>query len=167
MKWILLLITIVSCSSNQLSIKEAAESKWSVLEQSIVSNWNKSKVLSLLGEPSQKSGKNEDSWVYYSDQTRLQEWVIGFDIKSKKVIKVTFGPTGFLNTEFTLDKILKRWKGSSCKKMKSKMYTKGHTVYQDTYYLCGPNKRIDVNRYNEVTWISVSKDNKIKRSNFK
>lgn len=158
MRWIALLIIFVSCSSNQLSRREEVENRWSILERSIDNGWKKSKILNMLGEPSRKHLKNEESWIYNSKQTGFQEWVIHFDLKSKKVIGVTFGPTGILDKEFTQDKILKRWGKLNCKKRKSDMYMKGHTVYQDTFYLCDGNKRVDLNRYGEVTWISVSRN---------
>jgi hypothetical protein len=156
MKWVLLISIIVSCSSHMLLNKKRIEKRWSVLESAVDKKWNQKKVLFELGKPENKDLDNEsESWFYYSSDEGGQEWSISFRLKDKTVSYVGFNSPESIASEFTLDKILKRWKKLNCKKKKSKMYAKGHSVYRDQYYLCDGKKRIDYNRYKEVSWIRV------------
>lgn len=157
MKWILLLSLLISCSTTKRTFQENINKRWAILEDAITQNWDQSKIVKLLGVP-QKKIKDEikEYWSYYSSKNGIQEWSISFSLKSKKVTYVGYNPTGLMDAEFTLDKILKRWKKNNCMDKKSDWYAKGHTVYQDNYYLCDGNKRIYYNRYEEVSWIKIS-----------
>ncbi|MGB0453772.1 MAG: hypothetical protein ACPGJV_08645 [Bacteriovoracaceae bacterium] len=157
MKWMLMATIFFSCSTYQSTRKKEIERRWLILERAIEDRWTQKEIVNLLGSPESKDRDKEDeSWSYSSEESGVQEWSISFNLKSKIVSYISYGPTGSLDNDFTLDKILKRWESLNCKKKKSKMYTRGHTVYQDQYYLCDGNKRIDYNRYNEVSWIRVS-----------
>lgn len=153
----MILFLVISCTTFKDNSRNAIEQRWSILESAISAKWTKTNILNILGSPkSKKLDKEDETWFYDSKETSYQEWIISFGLKSETVTNIIFGPTGSMNTEFTLDKILMRWKKYNCVNKKSGWYAKGHTVYQDTYYLCDGNKRIDYNRYGEVSWIKIS-----------
>ncbi len=155
MKYLLIIMLLTSCSSHQRTTEEKVKSKWIILENAVSEKWTPEKILERLGKPKEmRSNKGGESWYYQSSENGYQEWSIG--IKGGIVTGLIYFPTGSMNDEFTLDKILKRWKKFNCKKKKSERYMKGHTVYQDQYYLCDGNKRIEYDRYNEVSWIRVN-----------
>ncbi len=156
MRWLFIILFAISCTSFKHVGNDEIEKRWSILELAINEKWTKKDIFHILGNPeSRKPDEEGESWFYDSKENDYQEWVISFNLKGEIVTNIGFGPTGSMGKEFTLPKILERWKNLNCKKKKSKWYSKGHTVYQDIYYICDGGKRIDYNRYNEVSWIRV------------
>ncbi len=156
MKYLLTIMLLSACSSYHITSEEKTKANWSILELAIKEKWSTGGIVKLLGKPKKIITKQDsESWYYESSENGSQEWSIGF--KDKIVNGILFIPTGSMDSRFTLDEILKRWSNLNCKKKKSKWYSKGHTVYQDQYYICNGSKRIDYNRYNEVSWIKVTK----------
>ena len=154
MKSILLIIFFLGCTPCQLDIKEKAEKHWAVLEQAVYEKWSQERVLKSLGEPKEKSlGKKNESWSY-DTPNGYQEWSFSFDLKEKNVLHVGYSPTESMTGQFTLEKILARWKKLNCKKKKERII-KPHVIRDIEYYLCDGNKRINYNIYNEVSWIWI------------
>ncbi len=160
MKCLFIIIFIaIGCTTFKNVSRDEVEKRWSILEDAIDKKWHKENVLNILGVPERKNSDNEDeSWFYNSKETGYQEWVISFNLKNESVTSIGFGPTGSMDKKFTLPKILERWKKYNCVNNKSEWYTKGHTVYQDSYYLCDGNRKIEHNRYMEVSWIGVRRE---------
>lgn len=156
MKYIVMIALFLSCSSSELSLQTKVEPKWLILEKAIAENWDQGRILQILGSPKEKTKeKFKEFWLYESSENGVQEWSFSFNIVNKRITYIGFNPTGSMDKEFTLEKILKRWKRYNCINKKSDWYMKRHTVYQDTYYICDGNRRINYNRYKEVSWIRI------------
>ncbi len=155
MRYILIIILINACSSYSLSIEEKIQLRWAILENAVNKKWNQERISSELGEPAEKHiDKNNESWFYYA-QEEGQEWSISFDLKDKTVSYIGYNPPELFAMKFTLDKILERWKKFNCENKKER-FVRGHgTVHDIQYYVCDGGKRIDYNRYGEVSWIRV------------
>ena len=150
------LFLVISCTTFKDNSRNTMEQRWSILEKAISDKWTQEDIRHILGTPQSKKFDQEDeTWFYDSKESGYQEWIISFNIKDKIVMNIGFGPTGLMDKEFTLSKILERWKKYNCVSKKSDWYSKGHTVYQDTYYLCDGNRKIEYNRYEEISWIWV------------
>jgi hypothetical protein len=159
MKWIFLLVFLLSCSSQELSTPEENEKKWFVLEQAIDNDWTQEKVLQELGEATEKSLlKGEEFWSYDNSKSESLEWTISFNTVSKKIMHITFSPFKDTRKDFTLDKVLTRWKRFNCQK-KKELYqsTNGHLIKEIEYYICDGGKQISYNQYGEIRWIKITK----------
>ena len=116
---------------------------------------NDANIIENIGQPLKKySKKSYETWYYESLETSLQEWSI--EISNKMIKGIIYFPSSSRGNDFTLVKVLKHWKNLNCKQKKSDLYRRGHTYYQDNYYLCDDNKKIDINKYNEITSIRVN-----------
>ena len=158
MKYFFILMLLMACSAHKVSTKEKVRIRWAILENAINESWTSDKIIALLGKPTEiEFDKGSKSFYYESPENGFQEWSIGF--KENVTTGISFQPTGIMRKEFALKKIRERWEKYNCVNKISDLYRKGHTIYRDEYYLCDGGKRIDYNRYKEVSWIRVKREN--------
>lgn len=159
MKIIIFCFFIISCSSldTKNNNKDVADYNWSIIENSNEKLLSLPEVKNLFGEPV-RSYQYDDgtiSLIYFNKKTNFQEWAFAFH--GDKITGITYIPQAPFRNDFTLDKILKRWKDLNCKKIEEPVIT-SHTINTKTYMSCDKGRRIvNYNRYNEVSSIYVKK----------
>lgn len=160
MKYIIFLILLISCSS----LKKPNDTIdhliliWQLLEKAPSEQWYKDKLVSNIGYPKEKiphpKKKNLTGWIYLNTENSFQEWGITID-KNNIVDSVTYIPSGKYRPEFTIEKIMDRWKDLKCKKEEKQVLTP-HVIKKERFISCDNGKRIiHYNRYNEVESILV------------
>lgn len=149
---------LISCSSaKKLTEQEEIEKRWFVLEHAVSENWTQEKILQELGQPQEKSlHEGEEFWSYDAEGGEAQQWSVRFNPKNREIKHLAFSPYKLTRKGFTLDEVLERWKKFDCKP-KEERFVSGHTVHDIQYYVCDGGKRVDYNRYKDVSWIRVKK----------
>ena len=161
MKWIIFSIFFISCSLLDLNTNEKkyVELVWKILENASIQSWSEDKIITTLGKPKEKyvhkNKKESISWFYVQSETGLQEWALS--LKNKKVDGVLYMPKDPYRSEFTIKKIMFRWKNLDCKHKKKQILRPG-LIKIITYVGCDNDKRIiEYNRYKEVLSVTVEK----------
>jgi hypothetical protein len=102
MKYLTLLL-LISCSQfEKASVQKT--NFWDILEE-YQSSWDGEKIISLLGSPVDiVSGPNanQKSWLYYSQKTKFQSWVIGITT-SNRIRALAYFPTSSGKSLYIMD----------------------------------------------------------------
>ncbi len=160
MKWSILIVLLTSCASVHQAKENHIEVIWNIIENASINGWSPKKLISKIGEPKQKIEKPThdiySAWIYSDRESGFQEW--GISIKKDNTIgSITYLPKDPYRHEFTVNKIMARWKNLNCKHEKKQELSPG-LVKIVTYVACDNNKRIvKYNRYKEVESILVKK----------
>ena len=160
MKLIILLVFLISCSSVKTIVNENNDllSTWEIIENASLKSWNKELLISKLGLPNEKYShpkkQNHSAWIYLNKKTGFQEW--GITLKhDRTIISVTYLPNDPYRNEFTIEKIMARWKNFNCID-KTELKLSPGLVKTITYLDCDNGHRIiTYNMYKEVESILV------------
>lgn len=149
------LLFLISCSFfDHVEVRKT--NFWDILE-SYQASWDGSKVVSLLGPPSETSAtrdSGEESWRYYSSETKFQSWAFSLS-RGKKVTAVAYFPTSSGKSLYVMD-VEKRWASKKCEHKRATVLTAGHHYTEERNLICeGGRIRVPYNRYNEVEGIYV------------
>ena len=151
----------VSCFSVnvQSSKNNYVETVWNILENAYHQGWNKNQIIKILGEPKEAQShpekKGQVSWFYFQKDTGFQEWTFG--INDGNVIAVLYMPKDHYRSEFTIEKIMIRWKELNCQHKENQIVSTD-LIRVVKYIGCSNNKIIaEYNRYNQVESIIVEK----------
>jgi hypothetical protein len=152
MKYITFLF-LISCSFFDHS-NEKKINFWDILE-GYQASWDGAKIVSLLGSPTETAAtpdSNQESWRYYSSETKFQSWAFSLS-RDKKVIAVAYFPTSSGKSLYIMD-VEKRWASKKCEHKKATVLTAGHHYTEERNLICeGGRIRVPYNRYNEVEGI--------------
>lgn len=128
---------------------------WAMIERIESEKWRREKVVSVLGEPHKVMSDKEDKFealFYNYPRTSHQQWSFEFS-KLNTLINITFVPTSINREDFTINSIIQKW-GVTCTK-KKEVDTSMHFI-RNIYYLdCGKKHRAYLNRYDEVTSLTI------------
>ncbi len=160
MKLVILLAFLISCSSVKTFVSEDNYllSAWEIIEDASPKNWNKEQLISKLGLPKEQYShpkkQNHSAWIYFDKKTGFQEW--GISINQDGIAhSVTYLPKDPYRHEFTIEKIMARWKNLNCSH-KTKQELSPGLVKIITYLDCDNGHRIvKYNMYKEVESILV------------
>ena len=162
MKWIIIAMLLISCSllDSTTSNDSYVKSTWEIIENASVQGWSKKEIISKLGSPHEKyvNPKNKEyiSWFYFQKKTGFQEWAFTFN-QEGNVKGVLYLPKDPHRSDFSIDKIMARWKNLNCEHKKKQVLMPG-LIKTVSYVGCDNEKRfIEYNRYKEVESISVEK----------
>ena len=129
---------------------------WNVIENASSKHWTKSKLENEIGI-AQKEIKNPVKKIHLAllyEQNNRQKWGITLS-KDNTVESVTYLPTDSYRSEFTIQKIMNRWRDLNCKKEEKQVLTP-HVIKKERFITCDNGKRIiRYNQYNEVESILV------------
>lgn len=150
---IILMLALIGCSSADRAL-DTTEKNWSILELAVAQNWDNEHVQRILGAPAKiETDQQYETWYYYAEGSKHQRWIVSFELSRKEVVTVGFSPTKAIDEAFSLDSVLARWKNFNCVEHNVQRPTKGHTVLRDLTYRCDGKRKIEYNRYRELTWI--------------
>ncbi|NOT77599.1 MAG: hypothetical protein HOP07_01200 [Bacteriovoracaceae bacterium] len=128
---------------------------WAMIEKIESEKWSREKVVSFLGEPHKVMSDKKDKFealFYNYPRTNHQQWSFEFS-KENALLNITFVPTTINREDFTISSITQKW-GVICTK-KKEVDTSMHFI-RNIYYLdCGKNHRAYLNRYDEVTSLTI------------
>lgn len=146
----MLLAGCTSLKTNEL------KQTWNVIENASTKNWTKDKLENEIGV-AQEEIKSPTARIHLTllyEQSNRQKW--GITISKNNIVEsVTYLPTDIYRHEFTIEKIMNRWKNLNCKKEEKQILTP-HVIKKERFISCDNGKRIiHYNRYNEVESILV------------
>ena len=161
MKYLIIFTFLISCSSinNPRPKENYVESRWEIIENATLKKWGYKQLISKLGQPHGKYKHpiktDHIAWIYYQKSTGIQEWAFVLN-KQGIIVSVLYKPKDPYRYEFTIDKIITRWKNFNCKHEKKQELRPG-LVKVITYLDCDTGNRIvKYNMYKQVTSINVS-----------
>lgn len=150
---IFIIMFLTGCTS--LKTNELKQT-WKVIEDAPSKHWSRSNLENVIGVPN-KEMKNPTKKIHLAllyEQDNRQKWGITMS-KHNIVESVTYLPTNIYRHEFTIEKIMDRWKDLNCKKEEKQILTP-HVIKKERFISCDNGKRIiHYNRYNEVESILV------------
>ena len=126
--YIILLLFIISCTSNKVSKNHGYKSLELKYEKIYVNKTNKNDLIKIIGPPSSKSDFNENKW-FYIERRKTNQSLIKLGIKKieiNNILIVQFNNMGILIDKKIIDK----------KKMNDVIYVKSATekdFKQDNY----------------------------------
>ena len=157
MRYLTLLLLIACSLFEKVSVQKT--NFWDILEE-YQSSWDGEKIISLLGSPVDVvSGPNanEKSWLYYSQKTKFQSWVIGITT-SNRIRALAYFPTSSGKSLYIMD-VEKRWSSKKCEHKKATVLTAGHHYTEERTLICdGGSIKVPYNRYNEVEGIYINRN---------
>lgn len=161
MKLLIPILLLVACTTTyKKASNQSPELIWDVIENAPSQRWSDTQLIQKIGKPNQVFKRPTKGiflgWTYKNEASGFQEWGISF-YDDMTVESVTYLPQEIHRHEFTIEKIMTRWKHLNCTHKKNKVLNPG-LIRIESYIECGSDKRVaKYNKYNEIESILVKR----------
>ena len=155
---IFILLFTTGCSSFSNKTEDYVKRTWNIIENASTKKWSTSQLINHIGQPTQVFKQPAKhiylGWIYDNKSSGFQEWGISIE-KNNIIDSVTYLPKDPYRHEFTIEKIMARWKNLNCSHKTQQKLSPG-LVKTIAYLDCDNGHRIvKYNMYKEVESILV------------